>query len=378
VNRRSRKKPIKPRTIEFEIDHIDPLGQGVSRKGGSITFVAGTLPGETGTALVYKRAKGVQFARLQTLEQTADNCVEPECPHFSRCPGCQFLHTDYASELSYKKVTLSRNLAALNVSEESIELVPAPRRLAYRNRVQLHYRHKYIGMLDTVSNEILEVPQCKIMRHELQPAFDQLYQGDWTRDHSGHGHCELYFRSGEVSVRWDEDYAHGGFSQVYEEMNQELQGRVQTLIEELEVSSLLDMFSGTGNLSDAYAAAGGSRVLIDSYLESKVEANPDNFHKMDLYDDQTLPNFTRRMGNQGFDMILIDPPRRGFPGLDSWVKKIKPRYVLYVSCNPASLARDLRGLSAKFRFKSVQLLDLFPATSHFETLVLLEMRRASR
>jgi len=378
VNRRSRKKPQNTRPIEFEIDHIDPLGQGVSKKGGSITFVAGTLPGETGTALVYKRAKGVQFARLQTLEQTADNRVEPECPHFSRCPGCQFLHTDYASELSYKKVTLSRNLAALNVSEESIELVPAPRRLAYRNRVQLHYRHKYIGMLDTISNEVLEVPQCKIMRHELQPAFDRLYQGDWTRDHSGHGHCELYFRSGEVSVRWDEDYAHGGFSQVYEEMNLELQSRVQTLLEELKVSSLLDLFSGTGNLSDAYAAAGGSRVLIDSYLESKVEANPDNFHKMDLYDDQTLLNFTRRMGNQGFDMILIDPPRRGFPGLDSWVKKIKPRYVLYVSCNPASLARDLRGLSAKFRFKSVQLLDLFPATSHFETLVLLEMRRASR
>jgi len=233
-------------------------------------------------------------------------------------------------------------------------------------------------MLDTVSNEVLEVPQCKILRSELQPAFDRLYQGDWTQDHSGHGHCELYFRSGEVSVRWDEDYAHGGFSQVYEEMNLELQSRVQALLEELEISSLLDLFSGTGNLSNAYAAAGGSRVLIDSYTDFTGADRPDNFHQMDLYDDQTLSNFTRRMGGSGFDIMLIDPPRRGFPALDSWVKKIKPQYVLYVSCNPASLARDLRGLSAKFRFKSVQLLDLFPATSHFETLVLLEMRKASR
>ncbi len=378
MNRRSRKSSHKPRTIEFEIDHMDPLGQGVSKKAGVITFVAGTLPGETGTAMVYKRAKGVQFARLQSLEQTADNRVEPECPHFDRCPGCQFLHTDYASELAYKKATLSRNLAALNVSEETIELVPAPRRLAYRNRVQLHYRHKYIGMLDTVSNEVLEVPQCKIIRQELQPEFDQLYRGDWTQDHSGHGHCELYFSSGEVSVRWDEDYAHGGFSQVYEEMNQELQSRVQTLLEDLEISSLLDLFSGTGNLSDTYAAAGGSRVLIDSYIDSSGAGRPDNFHQMDLYDDQTLSNFTRRIGGSGFDTMLIDPPRRGFPGLDSWVKKIKPRHVLYVSCNPASLVRDLRNLSTKFRFKSIQLLDLFPATSHFETLVLLEMRKASR
>ena len=378
MNRRSRKTSHKPRTIKFEIDHMDPLGQGVSKKAGIITFVAGTLPGETGTAVVYKRAKGVQFARLQTLDQTVDNRVEPDCPHFDRCPGCQFLHTDYASELAYKKATLARYLAALDVPDESIELVPAPRRLAYRNRVQLHYRHKYIGMLDTVSNEVLEVPQCRIMCQELRSAFDQLYQGDWTQDHSGHGHCELYFRSGEVSVRWDEDYAHGGFSQVYAEMNQELQSRVQTLLEELEMSSLLDLFSGTGNLSNAYAAAGGDRVLIDSYIDSVGADRPDNFHQMDLYDEQTLSNFTRRIGGSNFDTILIDPPRRGFPGMDSWVKKIKPRHVLYVSCNPASLVRDLRNLSTRFRFKSIQLLDLFPATSHFETLVLLEMRKASR
>jgi len=379
VKRRARyKSPLKPRSVEFEIEHLDPLGQGVSKKGGSITFVAGTLPGETGTALVYKRAKGVQFARLENLNQVAGNREEPECPHFSQCPGCQYLHTDYTSELAYKKSTLIRYLGALGVSEQDIETVPAQRRLSYRNRVQLHYRHKYIGMLDTVSNVVLEVPHCKIFREELQPSFDQLYQGDWTNDHAGHGHCELYFKSDETSISWDESYAHGGFSQVYEEMNQELQRRVQAQLEQLEVNQLLDIFSGSGNLSDAFAVNGGERVLIDSFFDSAESARPDNFYQMDLYDDQSLPNFTRKAGTSGFDTFLIDPPRRGFPGLDSWVKKIKPRHVLYVSCNPASLTRDLKNLSTRFRIRSVQLLDLFPATAHFETLVLLEMRKASR
>lgn len=304
--------------------------------------------------------------------------MEPECPHFKQCPGCQFLHTDYTSELAYKKATLARYLASLNVSGQDIEVVPAPRRFSYRNRMQLHYRHRYIGMLDTIGNEVLEIPHCKIMRQELKPVFDQLYQGDWSRDHTGHGHCELYFKSGEVSIRWDEDYAHGGFSQVYEEMNQELQSRVQAQLEDLEVSSLLDLFSGTGNLSDAYTAAGGDRVLIDSYINTAVDTRPDNFHQMDLYNEQSLSNFTRKTGISTFDAILIDPPRRGFPWLDSWVKKIKPRHVLYVSCNPATLARDLRNLSMRFRIKTTQLLDLFPATSHFETLVLLEIRKTSR
>lgn len=374
MKRHQKRPPTTPRKIEFEIESIDPLGQGVSKRDGIITFVAGTLPGETGVATVYKRSKGVQFARLESLQETAGNRVEPECPHFEQCPGCQFLHTDYSSELAYKKATLERYLGKIGVSGKSIDVVPAPRRLAYRNRVQLHYRHKYIGMLDTVSNEVLEVPHCKIMRPELEAAFTRLYQGEWTSDHPGHGHCELYFRSGEVSVNWDDSYAHGGFSQVFEEMDRELQDRVHSQVEELEVKRLLDVFSGNGNLSNAFASAGGSRVMIDNYSDPSVSAKSENFYQMDLYQEQSLPNFIRRVGRNDFDALLIDPPRRGFPGLDSWVKKIKPRHVLYVSCNPASLARDLRSLNTRFRVKAVQLLDMFPGTAHFETLIVLQMR----
>lgn len=361
--------------IEFEIEHIDPLGQGVSKTGGNVTFIAGTLPGETGTASVYKRAKGVQFAQLQQLEKAASNRIEPACPHFAQCPGCQFLHTDYASELEYKKAALARHLGGLGIEADEITVVPAPRRLAYRNRVQLHYRHKYIGMLDTINNEVLPIPHCKIMREELEPAFAKLQKGEWTQEHTGHGHCELYYRSGEVSVQWDQEYAHGGFSQVFDEMNSELQARVHAQFKALATKGLLDLFSGSGNLSEAYASEGGYRALIDSFAVASTRSRPENFYQMDLYAQQTLSNFTRQVDVSKFDTLLLDPPRRGFPNLDFWVKKLKPRYLIYVSCNPASLAWDLQNLSNRFRVKDVQLLDLFPATSHFETLIVLEIRK---
>jgi tRNA/tmRNA/rRNA uracil-C5-methylase (TrmA/RlmC/RlmD family) len=319
---------------------------------------------------VYKRARGVQFARLKHLEHTADNRVEPACPHFDSCPGCQYLHTDYASELAYKKAALQRCLAAFGVGGDDIEVVPAPHRLGYRNRLQLHYRHKYIGMLDTVSNEVLEVPHCKIMRPELQPAFDRLYEGDWQRERQGHGHCELYFKSGEVSIAWDADYAHGGFTQVYEAMNQVLQERVQGQLVKLGARRVLDLFSGNGNLSESFASSGGERIMVDSFDGATEEKN---FYQMDLYDEQALPNFMRRASKAEFDTLLLDPPRRGFPGLDSWLKRTKPRHVIYVSCNPAGLARDLHALHVRFSLETVQLLDLFPATAHFETLVALKM-----
>ena len=362
-------------TVKFKIEHMDPMGQGVYREGKSVTFIAGTLPGETGRAQVYKKSKGVQFANVEVLEKTADNRCEPQCPHFQQCPGCHYLHTDYASELHYKRSALQRHLSHLSLAEDAIELVQAPRRLAYRNRVQLHYRHKYIGMLDPVSNQVVEIPQCQIMQPALQSAFDKLYEDkSWTSAHPGHGHCELYVRDGEVSEQWDGDYSHGGFSQVYDEMNGELQARVQTQLEGVSAACVLDLFSGQGNLSNAFSTQGGERVLVDSYWGAQDSDAPDNFSKLDLYGEDALKLFHRRRGKVKFDTLLVDPPRRGFPDLDSWVKKLKPKNLLYVSCNPASLARDLRSLSVKYRVGTVQLLDLFPATYHFETFIVLHFR----
>lgn len=351
---------------------MDPLGQGVCREGKTVTFIAGTLPGETGTAVVYKKSKGVQFARLASLGTPSANRCEPACSHFEDCPGCHYLHTDYASELRYKKATLLRHLAKLKISEQCIELVQAPQRLAYRNRVQLHYRHKYIGMLDPINNKVFEVPHCQIIHEALQPAFSKLYEDrSWADEHAGHGHCELYVREGDVSVQWNGAYSHGGFSQVNDEMNRELQTRVHQQLQDCAATHVLDLFSGEGNLSNKFSASGGQRTLVDSYWNAEASPMPDNFSKLDLYGEDALKLFSRRQGKKSFDTVLLDPPRRGFPALDRWLKKIKPRYLLYVSCNPASLARDLATVSSKYKVVTVQLLDLFPGTYHFETLVVL-------
>ena len=149
---------------------------------------------------------------------------------------------------------------------------------------------------------------------------------------------------------------------------------MQTQLEGVSAACVLDLFSGQGNLSNAFATQGGERVLVDSYWSAQDSDAPDNFSKLDLYGEDALKLFHRRRGKLKFDTLLVDPPRRGFPDLDSWVKKVKPKSLLYVSCNPASLARDLRSLSVKYQVGTVQLLDLFPATYHFETFIVLHFR----
>ncbi len=376
---RSGKRPQEQQLAvrEFDIEVMDNLAQGVAKVDGKVTFVSKTLPGETVKARVLRQKKGVAFGKLVAVEQAADNRVVPDCPHFADCPACDYLHTDYPSELHYKQQALANYLRDIT-DAESIEVLAAPERLGYRNRLQLHYRHKHIGMVDGLTDKVLPIPQCKIFHPALQTAFDALYDNsDWTKDKSVAGHCELYLKDDSVSVRWDEEYAHGGFTQVNTDMNQVLCDTVTDYLSTLEMHSLLDLFSGTGNLSDAALlnSKNNSTEQDQPLVRQMVDYTPceaDDFIALDLFDDDALRRFGRKSVQKHFDVMLVDPPRKGFPALNDWIKRTKPKHLVYVSCNAATQARDIKSIEQAYSVKKVAMLDLFPATSHFESLVCLE------
>lgn len=368
--RRKRNPTTSAARLTFFIEAMDALGQGVSKQDGQVVFVAGALPGERGTARVVSRKKGVTFAQLETLDQAAGNRTTPACPHYGDCPGCDYLHTDYASELDYKKAALLQLLHGLPVAADDIVVTGAPQRLHYRNRLQLHYRHKYLGMLDGINDRVVEIPHCQLAEPALQPALDALYADkSWAATRSGQGHCELALAADAVQLAWDESYAHTGFSQVNSAMNTVLCRQVAAAVLASQPATLLDLFAGNGNLSHAIVEAGNcERLMVDV---SEHEAA--DFIRLDLFADDALAQFRRRCPQRQFDTVLIDPPRKGFAALDAWLKALRPRQLVYVSCNAATLARDLKNLSLPYRIEAVQLLDLFPATRHFETLVSLRL-----
>lgn len=356
--------------LTFFIDAMDALGQGVCKQSSQITFIAKTLPGESGKATLRSQKKGVRFAGLKTLEQAADNRIEPACPHFAECPGCAYLHTDYDSELAYKQAALQHQLHGLP-DVPDIMLDAAPQRLHYRNRVQLHYRHKYIGILDGDSDRILEVPHCQLPQPALQAAIDALYQQkDWSKIHTGQGHCEIALVDGEVQQTWNEAYAHGGFTQVYDVMNALLRDRVNDAVKTTGAATLLDLFSGNGNLSeDSVKQLDMRRVMVDM-----TDYQHPDFIRLNLFDDDALKRFRKLNPLKKFDIFLLDPPRKGFSALAEWVAVFKPGWLVYVSCNAATMARDLKSLQGAFHIEHIRLLDMFPATKHFETLVLVKLK----
>ena len=355
------------------IEHIDGLGQGVAQDGHTRCFIPKTLPGETGTAKVRKVSKGVSFATVESMDTAASNRIAPACEHFGDCPGCHFLHTDYDSELQYKRNELARLVRDLPVHVEAIDVLRAPRRLGYRNRIQLHYRHKYIGLVNAATDQVLEIPHCQLIADSLRPAFNSLYADkSWADDHAGSGHCEIYARDGEVNINWDQHYAQGGFSQVNDEMNEVLRQKLLTYASKAPAQSLLDLFSGHGNLSDPLLEHSAiERVMVD-YTSNKQDRELAGYYNLDLFDPAALASLCRREASRAFDLMIVDPPRKGFAELAQWVQKFQPKQLIYVSCNAATLVRDIKTLQGKFTISDICLVDLFPSTYHFESMLRIE------
>jgi 23S rRNA (uracil1939-C5)-methyltransferase len=361
------------RALPFKILSMDSLGQGVSKETDKITFIAKTLPGDAGVASILSERKGVCFAKLQKLEQPSPLRIEPICPHFSSCPSCHYLHTSYEQELEFKKQNLTKLF--FKIPHPEIQLTPAVRRTHYRNRIQLHYNQnkKQIGMMDTKDHSIAPIPNCLIGREAISEILNKMYQDNSWLNLAKHepiqGHVEIYELNGEIGVSWNKPYAQGGFTQVFDEMNQLLRKKLTLWSEKIPAFELLDIFAGNGNLSEKINYS--SRLCVDIY-----DRLPEgSFLSQDLYADQALKNVKKKLHGQGLkpSVIVLDPPRSGLKNLEEWLEEFKPKYVAYVSCDPHTMVRDIMPLK-NYDVAELHLIDFFPSTFHFETVAFLERK----
>lgn len=376
----------------FEIEHIDPLGQGVSKKS-KVTFIEKTLPGEKGKATIYKEAKGVSFGFIKNasdIKLESKERIHPECPHYWECPGCQYLHTTYENEILFKKKSLERHLLPLtNSLPEIIDVIlhEAIRRLQYRNRVQLHYdlSKKKLGLKNSKLNEIIEIPNCKILNSKTESELQSLYNGkkwleviknSFPSSAPRRGHIEIYNKcKNSLSIAVNKPYSHLGFTQVFEEMNLKLKKflteKTESLLENSRKNIILDLFGGDGNLTRQLKSP---VIVIDSCQIKDHSLSPyQTFHKKNLYQKNILQDLIPLTKNKKVEGMIIDPPRAGIKGLDKWVKYFKPNFLFLISCNPSVLKRDLAPLiKIGYKLNEIHLFDLFPSTQHYETVVLLK------
>ncbi len=370
-------------TINFKILHMDGLGQGVS-KDGEVTFIEKVLPGEEGTAEVYRKAKGVRFAMVKEITVKSEQRIEPACSMFSRCGGCQYLHTSYKNERALKELYLQNTFQNLVDSTVKFSVYPAEKRFGYRNRVQLHYNIKtgQLGYISKFFQQFIPASACLLPVPSVRETIQELYSGfSWKALLPPHapetGIIEIYHRKGKEhpTVSINTSYAEGGFSQVNTTMNRQLAALTTEAFNRhfnsIQNTRVLDIFGGNGNLTSSFH---GADIIVADLTPEKEKQHTSNRTKQvivqDLYRKEAVQELYKKLIQfHGEDphLIVFDPPRKGVKNIRKWISRFSPDMIFYISCNPATLKRDAETVKSLYKITDLSLIDLFPGTKHFET-----------
>ena len=361
------------RVVDLKIEDIAFGGKGVAREQGKAVFVPYTIEQELVSAEIIREKKQFAEADLVEVKQSSPNRVTAECTYFGRCGGCAYQHVDYEHQLAIKWRQLHDALQRIGKLKDvpMRPIVPSPRQYAYRNRITVHAQDGVIGFFRRDSHRLIDIERCPISRDEVNRALAELREQEHVRD----GHYTLRSAS-EPRV----------FSQINDDVAQALRDLIVDLVPPNQ-ELLIDAYCGAGFFAKALLD-NFKRVIGIDWDRFAIAAAKQNTSEKETYIAGDVENEltrsdgflavegeTRRLGRRRSLTIIIDPPATGLTEVvRKAISDLAPETLIYVSCNPATLARDLKELQHKFSINSVTPLDMFPQTAEIEVLAHLEAR----
>ena len=353
------------RTVDLKIEDVAFGGKGVARENGKAVFIPFTIDGESVSAKITREKKQFAEAELVDLRETSSHRVEPPCPYFGQCGGCAYQHIDYAHQLAIKSRQVHDVLQRIGKLKDvpMRSIIPSPLQYAYRNRITVHAENGVIGYFRRDSHRLIDVERCPIAMDEVNRELTDLRARDL-----GDGHYTLRARSGP---------------RVFSQTNDGVANALRDLIVELMPPNqdlLIDAFCGAGSFTKALVDKFNRVVGIDWDRFAIAAALETAGAKETYIAGDVDANLKSILGECDADktQVIVDPPAVGLSAkLRKTIVDLAPATLIYVSCNPATLGRDLAELQSRFKIESVTPLDMFPQTAEIEVVVQLQRSDAS-
>jgi 23S rRNA (uracil1939-C5)-methyltransferase len=393
--------------FEITLGEINDAGDTVSEIHGAPVVVSGGLPGEVVIAEVQKKfPERIAAIVAQVLEPHAER-VEVECKYFLACSGCQWQHVSYGHQLHLKRERVQREIdkyEALFGLEVDLT-VESEKRLRYRNHGRFTIG-KYedagqVGYKNAVTRQFVRIEECLLMDQKVNDTI-ALVQDKMD------GQSQMSIRVGvntdsmlvqpkmeipglELTTgvqHYKEEVRGSCFTVAASSFFQVNTGQLSRAVD--EVRELLDL-QGSEVMVDAYCGVGVFAVLMSPYVKrvigieesaSAIEdagKNMNGVTNVDFIEGKTEHVMADWPLDDDVDVLLLDPPRVGcHPDVLESVKKLKPKKVLMVSCEPAAMARDLDLLcqSGMYKLETLRPVDMFPQTRHVETISMLTLQES--
>ncbi len=403
------------------VESLDLFGQGIIKDAGKCIFVENALPGEDVSYQITKERKNYSQGIAVKIHDVSSDRVEPPCPYYWQCGGCCFQHSAYELEATAKENHLTnalRRLGGLDIDGVFHHIDRRSKSYNYRNKVTWHIHNNEIGFYRRNTRDFLPIKKCLLLEAPLQNATDAL------RDNDLRGIKEVSLRCNEagkiiMSIQGDKRAVRrlaqeitlpdlvgistgeaiygakylemslgknkyllpaGGFFQVNTAAANRLLEQAHMLLVYLlsggNRGMLLDLYCGVGAvglyMGDLFAAVRGIESCDESVLAAKENAAINNVDAKFLT-AKTENALSEAVNNWGQpQVVIVDPPRNGLHKNTVYtLLELSPPYILYISCDPSTLSRDLNLFSKEYALLHIQPFDLFPRTGHVETVVLM-------
>jgi 23S rRNA (uracil1939-C5)-methyltransferase len=410
----------KGQTIQVTITDLAFGGDGVGRvEEGAVVFVPFAAIGDVLEVEISECKKSYLRGNIVKILVPGADRTEPRCRHFGRCGGCAYQHLHYPAEFAAKRKQLRDLLERIGALRSLPELelaFPAPEIYAYRNKLRLEPSeptrdddgvHANYGYCLKDRQNFFTVKECPLALPIINQTLGKALRSPWAKQNakkpipgavtlraSADGKCHFYFGRAPVNVSWlkekigtqEVSVPLGSFWQVNTPVAEQLLKTMSAWAKPLEVENLIDAYSGVGTFSIALERPFKERTLIESDRQAGDAASlnmANRAYGCQIVKDTTeraLPK-TLKTCNPKQTLLILDPPRTGCQEkVLQTLLKYRPEHVFYVSCNPSTLARDLKKLCAdgKYQLEKLALFDMFPRTAHFETVAHLVRRRHNK
>jgi tRNA/tmRNA/rRNA uracil-C5-methylase (TrmA/RlmC/RlmD family) len=369
-------------TVSLTIQDIAFGGEGVARLDDFVVFVPFVLVGEVVEAELTEVKKNFARARLLRVIEPSAERVAPACAHFAACGGCQYQHMGYETQLRVKHKQIADLFQRIGGLRQGVvsPVVPCPRPYGYRNRIMIRSQWNKpeqrlnIGFVRWDGGLVEDILDCKIAEPALNEQIRHVRANPPPK-----GGIKVVLRIAPEG--WDvgpDSFFQNNFS-----LLPKLVATVREQLRAADTRHLVDLYCGVGffgiELADAVESFVGveyDQQAIKSARRNAESRGRTNGEFIAGMVEQVLPELVKRFSPVATS-VLLDPPRKGcLPQTLALLRAVQPAQIVYVSCHPATMARDLNILCAEgvFEVARVTPLDMFPQTQHVECVVDLRAR----
>ncbi len=405
---------------EVEIEKLDHQARGIAHINDKIVFVENALPLEKVKIKIVKENKKIMEAVVTEYITKSKDRVESLCPYYEECGGCDLLHLSYEKQLIYKENKIKEIMNRYAELDDDLikSIVPSPMQYNYRNKITLKAKNK-IGYYKKKSYDIVEIENCllankkineiikEISKSSVPSSINELVVRSINEDEisltiylqqkenidkfinklsKNFNSIKIIFENkplkeiGKSNIigRLDKycyQMSQTAFFQVNTQQTINLYDKIKQYVKNFDCPTTLDLYCGTGSIgiyiSDYASEVIGVEINSEAIKNAKINAENNNIKNIEFLAGDAKTVLSKN--NYSADLVIVDPPRSGLD-LDvvNDIIKINPKDIIYVSCDPITLARDLKLLSNEYKVIEITPFDMFPNTYHVECVVLLK------